>query len=261
MTSSQRATLAFLTVLVFVAAVVAGVAATTDGDSEPAAGGPLTTSIGPTSIAPTTTSATPVPAPATTATTLPATTTTTTADSTTTTSEDATTTTSPERRLVLRADGIGDLYFGDDAGRVLNALVEVLGEPDDDTDWVDQAEHFGICLGENVRFVRWGTLQAFFTDGPSEWRPAEVRHFASYTHSTVFEGRSLDLVTVDGLALGSPVGDIRARYGQDSVFDDELYGPVFVHDPPGAAYLWGTVSGLAPDDVIEGITGSRACGE
>lgn len=139
-------------------------------------------------------------------------------------------------------------------------MLALLGDPDDDTGWVDQMENYGVCLGTTVRFVRWGSLQAFFTDGPTDWAESG-RHFASYTQASLFDGPELAFQTADGLALGTPVGDVRARYGSDAVYDDELYGPVFVVDPPGPAQLWGSVSGLDPDDVIETMTGSYACGE
>ncbi|MEX1044308.1 MAG: hypothetical protein WD020_06685, partial [Acidimicrobiia bacterium] len=140
-------------------------------------------------------------------------------------------------------------------------LLAILGDPDEDTGWVDQAENYGVCHGSEVRFVRWGSFQAFFTDGPSDWAPAGTRHFASYTQAAYFEADEVDLVTADGLSLGSPVGDVRAIYGSDSVYDDLLYGPVFFYDPPGPAQQWGVVTGLEPDDVIESINGSFACGE
>lgn len=156
---------------------------------------------------------------------------------------------------------MGDWDFGDDAETVLGQMLAILGDPDDDTGWVDQFENYGVCLGNTVRFVRWGTMQVFFTDGPSDWAPGGVRHFASFTQAVFFDGEEHPFETAEGLALGTPVGDIRARYGPDSVYDDELYGPVFVVDPPGPAQLWGSVSGLEPDDVIETMTGSYACGE
>lgn len=182
-------------------------------------------------------------------------------ETTTTTTVSETTTIPSEPLPVLRADGIGDLAFGDDASRAFEALVGWFGVPDHDTGWVDQFENYGVCLGETVRFVRWGSLQTFFSDGPTDWAPGGRRHFASFTQAVYFDGDELDLVTTDGLALGSPVGDVRALYGEEAVYDDGIYGPVFLVDLPGPAQLWGPVTGLDPDDTIEAITGSYACGE
>jgi hypothetical protein len=248
---AQRATLGLLTVLVVAAAAVAVVAATSQGD-EPTASDTTIRAGTTTSTAPEVTTVPTTSAETTTSTTsLP----TTTAPSTTTT------TAVPVTGLVLRADGVDGWYFGDDASAVLDNLREALGAPDDDTGWVDQRENYGICIGEEVRFVRWGSFQAFFTDGPSDWGPAGVRHFASYTQAVYFDGDRIEAETADGLSLGSPVGDIRALYGEDSVFDDLIYGPVFYYDPPGAAQQWGSVTGLAADDTIESINGSFACSE
>ena len=244
MSSSQRATLGLLAVLVLITTAVAVVTAASGvGDDSDLDAGDATSTTSPASS------------------TTPSTTSTTVATTTTTSSTTTTTTTTPTRALLLRPDGIGDLYFGDPADGVLAALVAVLGDPDEDTGWVDQRQNYGVCLGDEVRFVRWETLQAFFTDGPSDWGPAGVRHFASYTQASIFEGGELDLETADGLSLGSPVGDVRAIYGEDAVYDDPVYGPVFFYDPPGAAQQWGSVTGLEPDDTIESITGSYACGE
>lgn len=256
MSSSQKATLGLLAGLVVIVAVVAVFAASSAEDAPDAAESTTTTTTtASTSTSSSTVVASPSPSTSTTSTTTSSTTTTTTSAGTTTE------TTAPETvALVLRPDGIGSTYFGADAGNALAAFEDILGDSDEDTGWVDQQENYGICLGNEVRFVRWGSLQVFFTDGPSDWRPAG-RHFASYTHAGHFAGDELALVTADGLALGSPVGDVRAQFGDDAVFDDPLYGPVFFYDPPGAAQMWGELSGLAPEDTIESITGSFACGE
>ena len=255
LTPSQRATLGLLTVLVVVAAAVAVVAATVRLDQQETSDSTLvpTTAIPPSSA---NTTATTQPE---TTTTLPETTTTTSEPATTTTT--TTSTTVPVTTMTLRADGVDGWYFGDGASEVLDGLMATLGEPDEDTGWVDQQEEYGICIGSEVRFVRWESFQGFFTDGPSDWGPSGFRHFASYTQSVSFAGDEVAARTADGLALGSPVGDIRALYGQDSVFDDPLYGPVFLYDPPGAAQQWGSVSGLAADDTISSIVGGFACGE
>lgn len=243
----QRATLGILAMLVMAVTGLVLVVTLTRGDDAPTAAEPSTTRAPDSTVAPTTTTTTEA--------------TSTTSPPLSTTTAAVTTTTRVDPILLLRPDGVDDLDFGDAADAVLTVFETRLGEPDSDTGWVDQMENYGVCLGDEVRFVRWGSFQAFFTDGPSEWAPAGVRHFASYTQAAVFDGEVVEMVTEEGLSLGSPVGDVRVIHGEGSVYDDDLYGPVFVHDPPGPAQLWGSVSGLAPDDVIESITGSFACGE
>lgn len=250
MSRAQRVTLGVLGVFVMLAAAGAVVVAVSAPGTTDAAAS-TTTEPSPSTTAPSTTTSTDA-------------TTTTTTEVTTTTSEPASTTTStepPERVLVLRPDGIDGAYFGDDASQVLDALTTVLGSPDSDTGWVDQMANYGTCLGDTVRFVQWGSLRVFFTDGPSDWAPAGVRHLASYTQSGALSDHVLDLVTSDGLSLGSPVGDIRALYGDDAVVDDPAYGPLFVYDPPGFGYQWGEVTGTAAEDTILSIVGGFACGE
>lgn len=248
LTPAQQGTLGLLAALVLLATGVLIVTLAAPDEDRP-----LTADGDPTTTSP--------PAP-TTSTTVVTTTTASVADTTTTTTEPTTTTTlAPERELVLRPDGIGGSYFGDRAGPVFDALVAVLGEPDEDTGWVDQLENYGTCLGSEVRFVRWRSLNVFFTDGPSDWAPAETRHLASYTQASFFGPDPLDLVTSDGVTLGTRVGDVRARYGDEAVVDDEIFGPLWIWDPPGSAYQWGEVSGTAPEDTVLSISGGFACGE
>lgn len=251
MSPGQRATLGVLSAAVFVVAVVA-VLVVRDAREETLTAETTTTRPS-TTLAETTTSTTQATTSSTSSTT----------SSTSTTSTTTTTTTVPAEPdpLVLRPDGIGGWDFGQAADEVRTALVGILGAPDEDTGWVDQQENYGICFGDEVRFVRWGSMQVFFTDGPTDWGPGGFRHLAAYTVAAFWDGLPDDLESEDGIRLGTPVGDVRARYGPDSVVDDPLFGPVFFHDPDGPAVQWGSVSGLEPDDVVETINGSFACGE
>lgn len=254
MTPVQRAVLGVLGSAVVVVGVVA-VLLVRDAGTSPEAAEATTTTSSPTSTTSSVSTAS--------STTTTSTTSTTTVPTTTTSSSSTTTTTTipAEDLLVLHPDGLGGWDFGTDAEIVATALADLLGSPDDDTGWVDQREQYGICLGDEVRFVRWGRLQVFFTDGPSDWAPGGFRHVAAYTVGTFWDGEPDDLSTEDGVRLGTPVGDVRARYGSESVFDDPVYGPVFTYDPDGPGLLWGSLTGLEGDDVVETINGSFACGE
>ncbi len=188
-------------------------------------------------------------------------TTTTTMDTTTTTLEETTTTTMPLETFVVRPDGIDLVFFGNDAEETIDTFIDRLDEPDDDTGWVDQfTEYDGLCVGTLVRFVTWGELELFFTDGPSLWADAGVEHFASY-----HIGADDDLAiyeTSAGIGIGSTIADARRAYGdQASTSNDPIYGPIFEWDPPGDGYLFGTLTGLDNDDVITSITGGFSCGE
>lgn len=244
----QRVVLASLAALVVVLAGVV-VALLGDRDESPVAGS-TTTSPTSTAQAPTTTSTT---------TTVPPTTTSSSTTSTSTSTTTTTTTTPPESVLTMRPDGLGDVLFGDDSEQAIAALAAVLGPPADDTGWITDAE---TCIGSEVRFVTWGSLRAFFSDGPSDWAPAGVRHFASYDQSPSIGSPLLELRTAEGVGIGSPVGDVRAIYGDDAVITgDPLFGDLFQVITPGAGFLWGILTGPNPTDTVASISGGFSCGE
>lgn len=196
--------------------------------------------------------------------TLPTTTTaapTTTVGPTTTTVPETTTTTQPEQ-LLLRPDGLGDLTFGDRADDVLQYLTGLVGEPEEDTGWVDKGESYATCIGTQVRFVQWGALQIFLTDGPSDWAPAGVRHFAHWADTVLLGEPPIEMATEEGIGVGSTVDEIVAAYGTDArVEDDPLYGPSFILDTPGAGMLIGSLTGLQSDDTLQSLSAGFSCGE
>ena len=136
-------------------------------------------------------------------------------------------------------------------------LRELLGDPDDDTGWIPSFSAYGTCPGDEVRVVRWQTLEVFFSDGPTDWAPAGVRHFFAYSDSALIDAPVLDLATREGLRIGSTVADVKAFYGDDAVVaDDPFFPPSFQFDVPGAGFLWGLVT-----DVVQSIAGGIGCGE
>lgn len=202
------------------------------------------------------------PSVAETTTTMPETTTTTVPETTTTTAaEETTTTTEPPESLVIRPDGIDRIFFGADADDTIDDFTDRLGNPDGDTGWVDQFEEYdGLCVGTLVRFVTWGELELFFTDGPSSWAPESVEHFASYT--VLGPDPDAEYLTSVRIGVGSAVSDVGAAYGDGAdIYEHPIYGAIFEHDPPGDGYLFGTLTGLDDDDTVTAITGGFACGE
>lgn len=205
------------------------------------------------------------PAPTTTAppvsTTIATTTTTTVPDTTTTEPAETTTTTTVRDEFVLRPEGIDRLFFGADPETVIDEVTDRLGEPTDDTDWLDQMEEFdGLCGGTEARFVTWDNLRLFFTDRESDWVPGATRHFEAYI---VTEGDD-DLVfeTDEGVGVGSSRAEIEAAFGDRvSFLDHPIYGEIFEVDPRGAGYLYGSLTGLGDDDVAIEIVGGTLCGE
>jgi hypothetical protein len=164
--------------------------------------------------------------------------------------------------FTLRPDGLGDELFGADADGVIASLTDVLGPPDEDTGWGPTLESYATCIGTEIRFVTWRSLRAFFTDGPSDWAPGGVRHFAAFDHSEAIGLPLLELATAEGVGIGSPVGDVRAIYGEAAVVaDDPLFGDLFQVDTPGAGFLWGQLSGSSATDSVLSVSGGVSCGE
>ncbi len=188
-------------------------------------------------------------------------TTTTAGASTTTTSSTSTTLVDPSASLILTGDGVGSLRFGVEADRVIADLNEVLGSSDEDSDWVDSFSTFGTCPGTEARLVRWASLQAFFTDGETEWAPEGIRHFFHYSHSVAAGGGDvLALETDKGIRLGATVAELREAYGSVSFTDDPLFEVLWEVDTE-EGILWGSASSLDDDGLVTVINGGFGCGE
>ncbi|HKX74548.1 MAG TPA: hypothetical protein VJR05_04080 [Acidimicrobiia bacterium] len=191
------------------------------------------------------------------------TTTTTTAVSTTTTEAASTTTTDPLASLVLAEQSLGPLNFGTDAEDTISGLTSILGPPDEDTGWVDSFSAFGTCPGTEARLVRWVSLQAFFTNGATDWAPEGTRHFFHYSQSAAAGGGEIHTLTTDRqIGLGSTIADLETAYGsQLTVTDDPLFDTLWEVEPAGPGLLWGSASASTPDGVVTAINGGFGCGE
>lgn len=242
----QRNTLVIMIGVAFVLVVVLVVAAANSGES------PITTAVGPTvTTAPSVPVSTTQPPTPTVSSTIPAPTTTA-----------AVTTTTEPPTLELRPDGLGDLTFGVNAEVAISTLRSLIGDPDEDTGWVNQLEAYGTCIGTEIRFVRWGSLQIFLTDGPSDWAPAGVRHLANYADSSFLGEASIPALTIEEIGIGSTVADVTVAYGVEATIeDDPLFGPSFFLDTPGAGFLFGILSGVTPSDRLLSLSAGFACGE
>ena len=191
-------------------------------------------------------------------------TTTTTAVATTqTTATPAPTTTTlgdPLAALVLNPTGIGDITFGSDADETVAQLSIVLGSPTEDTGWTPS---FETCPGTEARVVRWTSLQAFFTDGATEWAPEGTRHFFHYGQSVLAGGGVLlELTTSNGIGIRSTLGELTAAYGEQvTITDDPIFGPFWEVAVAGAGVLWGTAGATGDSGMIDSINGGFGCGE
>ncbi|MET0662773.1 MAG: hypothetical protein ABWZ42_06555 [Ilumatobacteraceae bacterium] len=237
---------------------------------EPSDAGSITTQLAPppTTLAPTDTAA---PATSTTSTTstiastISSTVTATGSPSIATTStgvEVATTTVAPAgdaavESLVLSAEGIGSAAFGADPDTVVSYVSSLLGEPTNDTGWIDPLS-VGACPGTEIRFVDWGTLSLVF--GDASQIAENRRHFVAYYYGSAGEvgGAPAGLVTDAGITTGSRVVDVKAAYpGATLNPEDDFTSPFFYVSDNMRGYL----TGLDDDSTVTVILGGMGCSE
>jgi hypothetical protein len=128
----------------------------------------------------------------------------------------STDTSSPPGGLVLRADGLGVLAFGEPVDAALPVLTDAVGyQPTgDSTATGEMPQGFG---GTAVRFVEFGQLTVTFSDG-AYYRDDGVMHFAGWGLSGSDPG---GLATPEGITLGSTVDQLRTAFGDQLHLDSE----------------------------------------
>jgi hypothetical protein len=180
-----------------------------------------------------------------------------TSEATTSTTAAETTTTAPASGLVLGADGVGTVSFGQDPDSAIAALTSVLGEPSSDSGFVDAASSpYGFCPAPQVRGVVWGGLTLLFSDGDTAYGTAgEQAHLFTY----LLDGTDPAATTEAGVGVGSTSEQVRAAYPEAvQVPGDELVAPRFDVDLGGTEPLR-----LTLDDAgtVTAVTGGAPCGE
>jgi hypothetical protein len=183
-----------------------------------------------------------------------------TSQTTATTTPTTTTLGDPLAALILNPTGIGDITFGSDADETVAQLSLVLGSPTEDTGWTPS---FETCPGTEARVVRWTSLQAFFSNGATEWAPEGTRHFFHYSQSVLAGGGVLiELTTSNGIGIRTTLGELAAAYGEQvTITDDPIFGPFWEVDVAGAGVLWGTAGAIGDSGMIDSINGGSGCGE
>ena len=210
----------------------------------------------PLTLLPTTTAAPTTSAAATTTvvttTTLPPTTTTSTLPATTTTMVDP-----AVAALVLSGEGIGSAEFGAEPEAVISYISSFLGEPTNDSGWIDPLS-VGACPGTEIRFVDWGVLSLVFGDASQVMQGR--RHFFAYYYGSAGEvgGAPVGLATERGITSGSRVIDVLGAYPGVSINpEDDFSAPFFyVNDN-----LRGFVTGVDDDSTVTVILGGIGCSE
>ena len=181
-----------------------------------------------------------------------------TTDSTTSTTAVTTTTVADPAvaELLLSGEGIGTAGFGADPEGVIDYVESFLGQPSNDTGWIDPFT-IGLCSGEELRQVSWGVLTLLFGD-VSEIVEGR-RHFFGYAYGDQGEigAAPVGLQTTRGVAIGSLVRDVRAAYPAATVYPEDDFSPpfFFVNDS-----LRGYVTGAEDDGTVTAILGGGDCG-
>jgi hypothetical protein len=204
----------------------------------------------PTTIPPSTTSTTSTTTTTTTSTTIPPSTTSTVVQSSTTVVDPAV------LALVLSGDGIGTAGFGAEPDGVIAYVNSYLGEPTNDTGWVDPLT-IGICAGSELRRVSWGVLTLLFGDVSSVVQGR--RHFFGYTYGDQAEigAAPVGLTTSRGVMIGSRVVDVTAAYPAAQILPEDDFTPPFfiVNDS-----LRGFLTGVDDAATVTAIIGGDDCG-
>lgn len=166
----------------------------------------------------------------------------------------------PAEGLVLDAAGLGAVAFGEDMVDVEQTLSTILGEPDDDSGFVDM-----ICesSGESGRELVWGPLVVAF-EGPRDQATFKAYQYGGFNRDRqLAAGDPLGLRTSAGIGLGSTGHDILAAYGAAAVFSEGSPGgfppPTWYWSPSETEYLFMTMDGNSPSSAVIAFGGT--CGE
>ncbi|MEM7142014.1 MAG: hypothetical protein AAF548_13390 [Actinomycetota bacterium] len=255
-------------VLLVLIAIVGVALAVLGGDDDPTVTEDPDTSTTTTAEAPTTTASSTTTEPTETTTSLegtPTTESTTTTSSTTTSSTTTTTTTTTPVAVAapgvvtlvetgLQLDGGEVVLFGQSDDSVIEALTEVVGEPDMDSGFEESA----FCFGSRSRFVSWGELELVFTE---EELDTEEGRFSQWHASGHDEPEGL--VTFSGIGVGATVGYLEVTLGSSlqlvEAIPDDPTGLFAATNPGSGGLLNGTTSSRDPNGLVTALWAGDAC--
>lgn len=158
--------------------------------------------------------------------------------------------------LTLGDTGIGGAQFGAEPDGVVTFMSSFLGQPTDDTGYIDPIE-IGACPGTELRLVTWGSLTLTFGDVSTVVQGQ--RHFYAYSYG--IEGQPgaapVGLATESGVTVGSPLPDVLLAYPNMVINPaDDFTPPIFFVNDDFRGYL----TGLADDSTVSVIFGGLGCG-
>ncbi|MDQ3311932.1 MAG: hypothetical protein M3501_09740 [Actinomycetota bacterium] len=227
---------------------------------------PASTTAAPTTAAPTTappttlapTTAPPTPAPTTAAPTTVAPTTAAPTVAPTTAAPPTTPVQDPTSGVILAADGVGVASFGDEPDAAIAAVTAILGEPTQDSGWVEPFT-ISACPGTEYRRVSWGAFSLQFSDQSS--KADGRRHLFGYEYGEVgrTDAQPAGLVTAEGIGVGSTVAELKSAYPDVSVVAGEegLSSSSFEVSENGLA---GLLTDATDQGIVLLVVGGDFCG-
>jgi hypothetical protein len=172
----------------------------------------------------------------------------------TTTSTAATTTTVPltKDQIVLAADGVGAIKFGNNSANTIRRFVEALGEPEKNTLLPART----ACGA--TRRLHWANFQVLVnevTSASGAGKPGFTGWFLGPPTTA-----PLDFKTEKGITVGSTVAQLKAAYGDDlTVAGRGEEGPGFTIVAPGGIML-GLLSAGTDAGKVKDIQAGNYCG-
>lgn len=185
----------------------------------------------------------------------------TTAAAGTTNTTESTTTTTTLAPLIMEADGLSVVALGATEDEALAEIGARLGTASSDSGWVNARGNFGTCPGNVVRVVRWASLRAFFSDGPTDFGE-EGRHFFYYSQSSVETDTIIDLTTAEGIGIGSTVEELEDAYGNRvSIESTARFGVTFTIESDDRGLLSGALTESVDTGQVTLVGGGFGCGD
>lgn len=183
---------------------------------------------------------------------------------TTTTTEPPSTTTTPVAvgtpglvtlsETGLGLDGGGLVLFDQSEATVFAALADVLGDPDDDSGFEENA----FCAGARTRTVSWGDLEVVFTEDELESGEARFTQWYADGHDDP-EG----LVTLSGVGVTATVGFLEVTLGSSltlvPAIPDDPAGLFAATNQGSGGILNGVTSTRDPEGVVTALWAGDSC--
>jgi hypothetical protein len=179
-------------------------------------------------------------------------TTTTAAPTTTSTAPTTTTALLTKDQIVLAADGVGAIKFGNNSANTIRRFMDALGEPEKNTPLPA-----GTACGATRR-LHWANFQVLVnevTSASGAGKPGFTGWFLGPPTAA-----PLDLKTEKGITVGSTVAELKTAYGDDlTVAGRGEEGPGFTITAPGGIML-GLLTAGSDAGKVKDIQAGNYCG-